>query len=97
MYIKLTELNKKYQFARAEYLNFVEEEKFDIPVKIFDETRQRLHNAAFIALKELNVEYIKVFKKPFVSKDEIQHEGKELVYRIKGMPVQNARKTRYEK
>lgn len=97
MNIKLTELNKSYQFARAEYLNFVEEENFDIPVKIFDETRQRLHNAAFIALKELNVEYIKVFKKPFVSKNEIQHEGKELVYRIKGMPVQNTRKTRYKK
>lgn len=97
MNIKLTELNKSYQFARAEYLNFVEEENFDIPVKVFDETRQRLHNAAFIALKELNVEYIKVFKKPFVSKDEIQHEGKELVYRIEGMPVQNTRKTHYKK
>lgn len=95
--IKLDELNKKYQFARAEYLNFVEEENFDVSVKVFDETRQRLHNAAFVALKELNIEYIKVFKKPFVSKDEIQHEGKELVYRIKGMPVQNARKTRYKK
>ena len=93
----LTELNKKYQFARAEYLNFVEEENFDIPVKVFDKARQRLHNAAFITLKELNAEYIKVFKKPFVSKDEIQHEGKELVYRIKGMPVQNTRKTRYKK
>ena len=97
METKLTELNKNYQFARAEYLNFVEEENFDIPVKVFDETRQRLHNAAFIALKELNVEYIKVFKKPFVSKDEIQHEGKELVYQIKGMLVQNTRKTRYKK
>ena len=32
MEIKLTELNKNYQFARAEYLNFVEEENFDIPV-----------------------------------------------------------------
>lgn len=97
MNIKLTELNKSYQFARAEYLNFVEEENFDIPVKVFDEKRQHLHNAAFVALKELNVEYMKVFKKPFVSKDEIQHEGKELVYRIKGMPVQNTRKTRYKK
>ena len=97
MSIKLTELNKSYQFARAEYLNFVEEENFDISVRAFDETRQCLHNAAFVALKELNVEYMKVFKKPFVSKDEIQHEGKELVYRIKGMPVQNARKTRYKK
>ena len=97
MNTKLIELNKNYQFARAEYLNFVEEENFDIPVKVFDETRQHLHNAAFIALKELNVEYIKVFKKPFVSKDEIQHEGKELIYRIKGMPVQNTRKTRYTK
>ena len=97
MNTNLKELNKNYQFARAEYLNFVEEENFDIPVKVFDETRQHLHNAAFIALKELNVEYIKVFKKPFVSKDEIQHEGKELIYRIKGMPVQNTRKTRYTK
>ena len=95
--IKLDELNKKYQFSRAEYLNFVEEENFDVSVKVFDETRQRLHNAAFVALKELNVEYIKVFKKPLVSKDEIQHEGKELVYQIKGMPIQNARKTRYKK
>ena len=42
METKLTELNKNYQFARAEYLNFVEEENFDIPVKVFDETRQRL-------------------------------------------------------
>lgn len=93
----LTESNKKYQFARAEYLNFIEKENFDIPIKVFDETRQRLHNAAFVALKELNVEYTKVFKRPLVSKDEIQHEGKELVYQIKGMPIQSARKTRYKK
>lgn len=95
--IKLTEANEKYQFARAEYLNFIEEESFDIPVEVFDKKRQRLHNAAFVALKELNIEYTKVFKRPLVSKDEIQHEGKELVYRIKGMPVQNTRKTRYKK
>lgn len=95
--MKLTELNKKYQFVRAEYLNFVEEENFDIPVEVFDEKRQRLHNAAFVALKELNVEYTEVFKKPLISKDEIQREGKELVYRIKGMPIQSARKTRYKK
>lgn len=95
--IKLTEANEKYQFARAEYLNFIEEENFNIPVEVFDKKRQHLHNAAFVALKELNAEYIKVFKRPFVSKDEIQHEGKELVYQIKGMPIQSARKTRYKK
>lgn len=95
--IKLTEANEKYQFARAEYLNFIEEENFNIPIEVFDKKRQRLHNAAFVALKELNAEYTKVFKKPLISKDEIQRESKELVYQIKGIPVQNARKTRYKK
>lgn len=84
---QLIKANKKYKLARAEYLNLIEGEDFRFEVSFLDKTRRLLHNAAYSALKELNAEYIKVFKRPFISKDEWQREGDQLVYRIKGAPI----------
>ena len=80
-------INNEYKLARAKYLNFVETEDIKkIGFEAYDKMRISLHNEAFRLLKELNLEYLKVYKRPLINKDLMKRFERQLVYDIKGAP-----------
>lgn len=78
--------NEVYRTARAKYLEHISQRDVSIPIEIYEHQRRRLHNEAFEALKILNQEWITIYKRPLISKDEFSKRGADLVTTFKGAP-----------